>query len=166
MSTSNWRQLVQVREQQRNSAIATVADDRRALDASAAATTQAEQGLQQEQQIKRDFWASTVRAPGGVSVAQLQHAGAWNRVLNQQISLAADQVAAARQAELHRQQLLAVSRERLQRTSAGLEKANQALQRQRHAHARLQERRHDDHADDHAVQSWQQQGKPHDAHQP
>jgi hypothetical protein len=124
---------------------------------------QAEHGLQQEQQLKADFWASTVRAPGGVSVAQLQHAGAWNRVLNQQIAQAADQVTTARQAELHRQQLLAASRERLQRTSAGLEKANQALHRQRHAHARLQERRHDDLADDHAVQSWQQKSKPHDA---
>jgi Bacterial type III secretion protein (HrpB7) len=157
MSAFNWRQLVQVREQQRNSAIATVADDRRALDNSIAAALQAEQGLQQERQGKTDFWASTVHTPGGVSVAQLQHAGAWNRVLNQQIAQAANQVAAARQAELHRQQVLAASRERLQRTSAGLEKANQALQRHRHAHARLQERRHDDHADDHAVQSWQQQ---------
>ncbi len=163
---SNWRQLVQVRDQQRNSAIATVADDRRALDASTAAALRAEQGLQQERQVKTDFWASTVHSPGGVSVAQLQHAGAWNRVLNQQIARAADQVTSARQAELHRQQVLVASRERLQRTSAGLEKANQALQRQRQAHAKLQERRHDDHADDHAVQSWQQRAKPHDAHQP
>jgi hypothetical protein len=163
MSTSNWRQLVQVREQQRNSAIAAVAEDRRAVDDSTAAAFQAEQGLQQEQQVKTDFWASTVRTPGGVSAAQLQHAGAWNRVLNRQIAQAADQVATARQTELHRQQLLAASRERLQHTSAGLEKAQQALQRQRQAHARLQERRHDAHADDHAVQSWQQQGKHHDA---
>ncbi len=165
MSTFNWRQLVRVRQQQRTSAIETVARDRRAVDDSAAVAAHAEQGLRREQQLKAEFWTSTVHGNGGVSVAQLRHAGAWNRVLNQQIAQAADRLALARQVELHRQQSLALSRQRLQQTSGELEKAEQVLQRQRHAHARMQECRHDAQADDQAVQSWGRvrQERNHDA---
>jgi flagellar biosynthesis chaperone FliJ len=160
MSMFCWRQLVRVREQQRSSAMATVAEDRRALDNSAAAALQAEQGLQQERRAKTDFWSSTVHTSNGVSIAQLQHANSWSRVLNHQIAQAADQVALARQIELHRQQSLAASREKLQRRSAELEKAQQALQGQQRADARLQEQRVDAHADEHIVQSWQRKKQP------
>lgn len=152
----DWMLLIDVRERQKSAAMGVVARERQAAEQSLARLQKAETWREQQVQDKAQHWQDTAGAlSGGVfSVAQLRQAGAWSGALDARIAQAGQTVAQAGQAHAQREQALAASRLRLRGASGELEKARQMQERTRAEQLRLQGLRHDDAAEEAAVQAW------------
>jgi hypothetical protein len=154
MSKLAWHTLVQVREAGEQRAQQHVARDeqtaaltgRQLFSAQADWLARREAGLQHRQAVAR------AAAEGGASVALLRQAGHWDQALQQRLAQASRAVQEAAALNDQAQRLLDLSRGELRQASAQVEKARHVQGEARRAEWRDRERRHDELADEAALQ--------------